>query len=99
MAKLVHMPALWRRKNKALKAAIREAGGVSEVVRFINVNYNSHISRQAVANWKVCPPLRAAQVAAAAQARGGKSTVVDLYPEFALAFSGKRGSGKGRVAA
>lgn len=77
-----------RRQEKfsALKKAIEEAGGPAEVARFITENYET-ITVQAVMDWKVCPPLRAKQLASAAKARGGKTSVRELCPDFAEVFS------------
>jgi hypothetical protein len=85
-----HDIALRARKSKALQAAIDEAGGPSEMARFISVKY-APITVQAISMWTVCPPQRAGQVAAAAQAKGGKTTVADLCPEFAKIFAPKLG--------
>lgn len=75
-------------KKRALKQAITEAGGHAEIARFLGVTV------QAISGWEVCPPLRAGEVAAAAQARGGKTTAADLCPEYARIFSPKVATGR-----
>ena len=76
-----HDEALREQKEAALKRAKDEAGGVTELAKFISENYEE-ITIQAVSMWKLCPPLRAAQVAAAAQAKGGKTTMFYLFPPY-----------------
>lgn len=75
-----------KQKQSALKRAIEEAGGASQVAEFITENFDNKITPQAVLDWKVCPPMRAQQLAAAAQAKGGKTTIRDLCPDFAQVF-------------
>jgi DNA-binding transcriptional regulator YdaS (Cro superfamily) len=70
-------------KNRALIRAIAEAGGAAELARYLGIKV------QAISGWTVCPPLRAGKVAAAAQARGGKTTAADLCPEYARIFAPK----------
>jgi hypothetical protein len=78
--------SLKKQKAAALKRAIEEAGGPSQIAHYITENFDKGITPQAVLDWKVCPPMRAPQVAAAAQAKGGKTTIRDLCPDFAQVF-------------
>lgn len=75
-----------KQKQAALRRALVEAGGPSELAKFINENYSDGISVQGIFDWKICPPLRAGQVAAAVAAKGGSVTVRELCPDFAAVF-------------
>lgn len=75
-----------RQKASAIRKAIDAAGGPSELAKFINDNYTDGITAQAIVDWKICPPLRAGQVAAAVKAKGGEISVRDLCPDFAAVF-------------
>jgi len=68
-------------KDPALERAIQEAGGPSAVAEFISEKYGP-ITAQAICEWKKCPWRRAAQLAAAAQAKGGKTTARELCPQL-----------------
>lgn len=68
-----------RHLAEVLNKAIDEAGGPTEVARFISRHFET-ISVQAVSNWEVCPPRRAAHLEAAVRAKGGATTARDLCP-------------------
>ena len=70
-----------QRLAAALSKAIQAAGGPAEVARFISDRYES-ITTQAVSAWKLCPPRRAVQVAAAVAARGGNIAARDIRPDI-----------------
>ena len=75
-----------KQKAAALRRAMEEAGGPSELAKFINENYSDGITVQGIFDWEICPPLRAGQVAAAVKAKGGTVTVRQLCPDFAAVF-------------
>lgn len=80
-----HDKKLERVKAKALEKAISDAGGPAELAKFISENYGS-ITIQAIIDWRYCPPLRARQVVEAVKAKGRKTTVRELCPDFAEVF-------------
>jgi DNA-binding transcriptional regulator YdaS (Cro superfamily) len=66
---------------KVLERAIETAGGVTALADFITDKYEP-ITKQAISLWEVCPPRRAAQVAAAVKAAGGHIPAQELRPDL-----------------
>ena len=69
------------KRDPVLERAIQEAGGPTALANFITNKYEP-ITVQAISDWKKCPWRRAAQVAAAAKANGGKTTARELCPQL-----------------
>lgn len=65
-------------RNRALAKAIKEAGGVAALARYITEHYDS-ITTQAISQWRQCPSDRVLQVEAAT---GGKVRREQLRPDL-----------------
>jgi DNA-binding transcriptional regulator YdaS (Cro superfamily) len=70
-------------KDEALNRAIDEAGGPSELARFITAHYPDFpITAQAICDWRQCPPRRVLQVEHAVRESKGKTTRHDIRPDL-----------------
>ena len=70
------MSSTREQRSAALKRAIEQVGGPSEVARYFD------ISTQAVSGWEVCPARRVLGLAELVKQKGGDVTAFDLFPEL-----------------